>query len=229
MSNQNEKKRRNWTEDEDTSLLRQIAADQPFDADVGGITKAWDAMASTLSADESFGRIIDGRKAQNRFIYLVDHHKKFNTKSATLSGAAQDYTEKQQLLDELVQLLQAFKDKQDSIKMHDKEEKEVAEIGGNMIRDNAMRSLGKRKQRTDDESTSGTSDSKRDRLATAIDDDSERQRQLELKRLEIKQLKIEAQAKENADAREHQLTLAKLENERYETLLRLLLEKNNNK
>ncbi|RLO05994.1 hypothetical protein DYB28_006917, partial [Aphanomyces astaci] len=102
-------KRRNWTPEEDVVLLIQVAADLPFAADKGQVTKSWQSLADKLVACDHFDRVVDGRKMQNRFTALVDEHRKFDTASAKLSGVDQEELEKHTLLDDLLPLLDEVK------------------------------------------------------------------------------------------------------------------------
>ncbi|KAH9163996.1 hypothetical protein LEN26_000240 [Aphanomyces euteiches] len=97
-------KRRNWTPDEDQILLVQVAADLPFAAEKGQITKAWQLLAETLMSTDNFHRAVDGRKVQNRFLALIDEHRRFNAESAKLSGVDEEETERHALLDDFVVL-----------------------------------------------------------------------------------------------------------------------------
>ncbi|ETV75231.1 hypothetical protein H257_10425 [Aphanomyces astaci] len=55
-------------------------------------------MAATLKDVDGFTRPgIDGKKAQNRFLLLVRHHKSNNNEAARLSGATEDETPKSRL------------------------------------------------------------------------------------------------------------------------------------
>ncbi len=69
-------KRRNWTCDEDKALLIQVAAELPFAAEKGQVTKAWQTLADTLVECDHFDRFVDGRKVQNRILALVAEHRR---------------------------------------------------------------------------------------------------------------------------------------------------------
>ncbi|KAG2780263.1 hypothetical protein PC116_g13212 [Phytophthora cactorum] len=67
-----DEQRRNYSEEEDVMLLRQVLGDRPFHAQRGKITGAWDALAAKLVADDSFPRLkLSGKNAQSRFDKLV--------------------------------------------------------------------------------------------------------------------------------------------------------------
>ncbi|ETV93225.1 hypothetical protein H310_12821 [Aphanomyces invadans] len=102
-------KRRNWSPEEDITLLIQVAADRPFAAEKGQLKKAWQALADTLMACDHFGRVVDGKKVQNRFLALVEEHKIFDAESARLSGVDAEEREKHVLLDDIVNLLDDMK------------------------------------------------------------------------------------------------------------------------
>ncbi|RHY27924.1 hypothetical protein DYB32_006432 [Aphanomyces invadans] len=100
----NTDKRRNWSQEDDYTLLKQVAADTPFAAEKGQLKRAWHGLADTLMACENFGRVVDGKKVQNRFLALVDEHRKFDAASTRLSGSDQQEKEKHMLLDDIVTL-----------------------------------------------------------------------------------------------------------------------------
>ncbi|KAG9398177.1 hypothetical protein AC1031_014779 [Aphanomyces cochlioides] len=99
---QGDEKRRNWTEDEDIVLLRQVAADLPCLAPYGKILACWDTVAKTLLSSGCLARSIGGQKAQNRFFFLLDEHRKYDLSSARKFGVDETTSEKIDLLDDLL-------------------------------------------------------------------------------------------------------------------------------
>lgn len=70
-------------------LLRQVSEDTPFVSKRGASVDAWDEVAAKLSTCSTFTRTpFDGKKAQSRFLALIDKHRKYNKRSAAASGAA---------------------------------------------------------------------------------------------------------------------------------------------
>ncbi|RHZ40003.1 hypothetical protein DYB26_015707, partial [Aphanomyces astaci] len=65
-------KRRNWSQEDDLTLLKQVAADTPFAAEKGQLRKAWQGLAETLMSCENFGRVVDGKKEEKEKHMLLD-------------------------------------------------------------------------------------------------------------------------------------------------------------
>ncbi|ETV93827.1 hypothetical protein H310_12389 [Aphanomyces invadans] len=63
-------KRRNYTEEQDLMLLRQVALDMPFLERRGLIMDKWGSLAAVFAARMDFGRP-DCKKACNRFSALL--------------------------------------------------------------------------------------------------------------------------------------------------------------
>ena len=138
-----QEKRRNWSAEEDIVLLKQVAADLPFQKS-GQITRAWQALADTLMEEGSFTRSVDGQKVQNRFHALVQKHRDFNAESAKKSGVSEE-EEKHILLDDIVPLLDEAKMSAAVKSEKEKEDKEKAEMAGSIVREKVMQSLRNRK------------------------------------------------------------------------------------
>ncbi|RHZ10091.1 hypothetical protein DYB37_013976 [Aphanomyces astaci] len=203
-------KRRNWTPEEDVVLLIQVAADLPFAADKGQVTKSWQSLADKLVACDHFDRVVDGRKVQNRFTALVDEHRKFDTASAKLSGVDQEELEKHSLLDDLLPLLDEVKSTAASKRVKMEDEKDKIEQGG-MLKPAV--------------------ENRRNSLAAAIEADSERELASREKQLEFDRFKYESELKqreldrdERKAEREHQLALARIESEKVSNLLKSVID-----
>ncbi|KAG3046610.1 hypothetical protein PC121_g20566 [Phytophthora cactorum] len=77
-------RRKNYSEEDDVTLLRQVLLDRPFAKPRGKVMPHWDTLAATL---------------------LVLTHREATKEAALLSGVAEEVLEKDQLLDELAELL----------------------------------------------------------------------------------------------------------------------------
>ncbi|RHY88619.1 hypothetical protein DYB35_011574 [Aphanomyces astaci] len=203
-------KRRNWTPEEDVVLLIQVAADLPFAADKGQVTKSWQSLADKLVACDHFDRVVDGRKVQNRFTALVDEHRKFDTASAKLSGVDQEELEKHSLLDDLLPLLDEVKSTAASNRVKMEDEKDKIEQG--VMLKPAV-------------------ENRRNSLAAAIEADSERELASREKQLDFDRFKYESDLKqreldrdERKAEREHQLALARIESEKVSNLLKSVID-----
>ncbi|KAG9399287.1 hypothetical protein AC1031_012241 [Aphanomyces cochlioides] len=221
-------KRRKWTKEEDIALLSQVAGDLPFAAEKGQVTKAWETLASNFMLSEGFDREVDGKKVQNRFISLVDDHRAFNAESKTLS-------------DDM---------KAESLAKTEKEktEKEKSDYVSQVLRDSAMNTHNKRKLEENSPNKSG--DGKRSSLASVLAFESAKTNEMQQKQLEFVQLKLESEMQQRSLDREerraereerkaernhqaemanaeqmHRIELAKLESAKFESLLKILIEK----
>ncbi|RHY03387.1 hypothetical protein DYB36_007770 [Aphanomyces astaci] len=170
-------KRRNWTPEEDVVLLTQVAADLPFAADKGQVTKSWQSLADKLVACDHFDRVVDGRKVQNRFTALVDEHRKFDMASAKLSGVDQEELEKHTLLDDLLPLLDEVKSTAASKRVKMEDEKDKIEQGV------MLRELASREKQLEFDRFKYESDLKQREL-DRDDRKAEREHQLALARIE---------------------------------------------
>jgi hypothetical protein len=99
-------RRRNYSEEDDLILLRQVVADLPFEAQRGGVIEAWDGVVARVLSDPSFGiRSATGKSAQARFNKLVERHRQRDRAALLASGVEEEYGEREQLLDELTSRL----------------------------------------------------------------------------------------------------------------------------
>uniref|UniRef100_H3GPU9 Myb-like domain-containing protein n=1 Tax=Phytophthora ramorum TaxID=164328 RepID=H3GPU9_PHYRM len=99
-------RRKNYSEEDDVALLRQVLLDRPFDKPRGKVMQHWDSLAATLVASSGFTRSkLSGKNSQSRINQLVRTHRETMKKAALLSGVSEEITERDQLLDELVELL----------------------------------------------------------------------------------------------------------------------------
>ncbi|DAZ93369.1 TPA: hypothetical protein N0F65_001554 [Lagenidium giganteum] len=200
--------RKNWTYDKDVSLLRQTNADLPFTAKHGAVMDAWDAVANVLVAAGFSRSNLDGKKAQNRFITLLDRHKKDEKASDEGSGIAEPYSEHRQLLDTLASLVEDHRATAAAQSDHEKIRREADEKAGELARNAAMRSMGKRKT---------SEETKREAESKA--------QEIELRKLELEERRLEreeARREREAD-RDERLRVAEIEREKTLALLEALL------
>ncbi|KAG9414931.1 hypothetical protein AC1031_008346 [Aphanomyces cochlioides] len=212
------------------TLLRQVAADAPFTKERGKLKKAWEELAQSVMQCAGFSRELDGKKAQNRFLALIEEHQSYNNDSAKLSGVDQSETEKVLLLDDLLSLYDDIKVQSTHKSSVAQVEKDRIEQDWKLIRDEAINTLGKR-QRRDNEN-------KRDSLAMAISENSSREFSLREKEFELKRSQLEADIKERESQRferdldrekrryerEHQLALAKIQAQSTSEMIKAILQ-----
>ncbi|ETW05542.1 hypothetical protein H310_03294 [Aphanomyces invadans] len=117
---------------------------------------AWDSVARNLISSGEFDRPkFDGKKTQARFAIMLRDHQDRNETSAKASGAAEECIERRILLDDL--LAQVLQVNEEGEKRTAEEEAAAAQVESSaaQIRDEAMKSQGKRKAKGfDDESAS---------------------------------------------------------------------------
>ncbi|RHY89904.1 hypothetical protein DYB35_012673 [Aphanomyces astaci] len=227
----NNEKRRNWTSDEDRTFLIQVAADRPFGAEKGQLKKAWQAEANKLMACDHFGRVMDGEKVQNRFLKLVNEHRKFDAESARLSGSDQVELEKHVLLDDICTLLDDMKNAPATQTQGDSD-KDKIEQGGLLVREMAMKTLKRQCGGDADESQKRPAvENRRNSLATVIAAESERELAVREKVLDFQRQKLDCEIQqreldrdERKAEREHQVVMAKIENDKLTNMIKALLE-----
>ncbi|KAF0706950.1 hypothetical protein AaE_013864 [Aphanomyces astaci] len=106
----------------------------------------WDSVARNLATVGDFDRPqFDGKKAQARFAILLRDHRDDNRASMRASGVAEEVTEKTILLDDLA--TQVDEAKNEEMRRASTEDSTAArsEEAGALVRDEAMKSQGKRK------------------------------------------------------------------------------------
>ncbi|ETV71303.1 hypothetical protein H257_13434 [Aphanomyces astaci] len=228
-------KRRNWSQEDDLTLLKQVAADTPFAAEKGQLRKAWQGLAETLMPCENFGRVVDGKKVQNRFLALVDEHRKFDATSARLSGSDQEEKEKHMLLDDIITLLDDVKAEQQKTeaqkRSQDQDDKDKVEQGGLIVREMAMKTMKRKCDPEGDDPKRPALENRRNSLAAAILAESERDAVAREKQLAFEREKFESELqqrqldREDRKAeREHQLVLANIESAKMTNIIKVLLD-----
>lgn len=223
--------KKNWSDDDDLTLLRQVSADTPFTAGHGRVMDAWDRVASTISSIHGFTRAkLDGKKAQNRFMSLLDKHSNDEKTSARASGVSEAYGEKRELLDNLASLVADHKQEEAVKTEAGKKKKEDDIAAGARARDAAMQSLGKRKKDKGSERPSPEKKTKIDAMIEAFSKEAKqdmeyKQQELELRRLELEERRMEREdAKKDREAdRKERLRAAELEKEKMLALMDALV------
>ncbi|KAI9990597.1 hypothetical protein PInf_018193 [Phytophthora infestans] len=182
-------KRRNFTGEEDLALLRQAAFDRPFLSERGGVIAAWDSVAATLVGDAGFPRDkLSGKHAQARFDKLIQRKSDANTVALAASGVAEEETEADTILDELIELIDDRAAVQKSQKDAAKRKRDEDEEASRNVRRLAM-------QRLRDESTTPPRKRKEEEMREFV---------LQLKKQEIEARKEEQETKAAQRAEERQ-------------------------
>ncbi|ETV90062.1 hypothetical protein H310_15108 [Aphanomyces invadans] len=148
-------KRRNFSDEDDIMLLRQVSLEMPFEARRGLVVERWNAVASALRESDEFSRLeIDAKRACNQIMLLLDAHRKHDKESALAPGVDEDENEKIVLLDDL---LAAYDDAKRADLRRADESREAAnhaEMMGSLVRAEAMEPLDQRKRKKDDDDAS---------------------------------------------------------------------------
>ncbi|KAG6945873.1 hypothetical protein JG688_00016331 [Phytophthora aleatoria] len=121
-------RRNNYSEEDDIALLRQVLLDCPFGKPRGNVMQHCNTLAATLVASPAFARSkLIGKNGQSRMNQLVITHGEATKEAALLSGVSEEVSEKDQLLDELAELLDDAKHvhectKKEEQKKHERDE-----------------------------------------------------------------------------------------------------------
>jgi hypothetical protein len=220
-------KRRNFTSEEDVILLRQINADQPFACTRGNKMDKWDATAVKIVHTTGFGRSLTGKGCSSRFYALLDKHRSFNKESALLSGVSEEYSEKIQLLDDLLELhddwIKQEVNRAEEEKIKKEEEKKKAEV----IRKQAMTRM-KHNDAPDEETKPAKRQRNINQLMHFLQDDTEITRyriekEMEV-RLEEKKMELQYRKMEREEDAKLQLQLREKESERFIEMMRIVMK-----
>ncbi|ETW01003.1 hypothetical protein H310_06639 [Aphanomyces invadans] len=116
----------------------------------------WDSVARNHNTLEEFDRRhFDGKKAQTRFNILLRDHSDRNAALQPASGVDEEESDKTVFLDDLCAQVDDAKQEEARRAAMEIEAGEWAEESVVIVREEAMKSLGKRKTREGDEETSG--------------------------------------------------------------------------
>ncbi|KAF4033982.1 hypothetical protein GN244_ATG14078 [Phytophthora infestans] len=171
---------------------------------------------------------ITGKSAQARFNVLVENHREADKKSAAASGVSEDYTESQQLLDEIVLAVDEHAREEAQRALELKEKLESEDNVGKLMQEEAVSRLKKRKDRGE-ESESEKPSPRKVTIYDLMREDNKKERQMRAEQFQQKQelqrKQKEMELQDRKEEREFKLRLARLENERYGNLLKLALLK----
>ncbi|KAF4146564.1 hypothetical protein GN958_ATG04228 [Phytophthora infestans] len=210
-SSKSRTKRKKFSKHDDLVLLRQVNADQPFASVRGSLMDAWTSLANKVKVVQGFSKQeITGKSAQARF------------------NLREDYTESQQLLDEIVLAVDEHAREEAQRALELKEKLESEDNVGKLMREEAVSRLKKRKDRGE-ESESEKPSPRKVTIYDLMREDNEKERQMRAEQFQQKQelqrKQKEMELQDRKEEREFKLRLARLENERYENLLKLALLK----
>ncbi|ETW05262.1 hypothetical protein H310_04226 [Aphanomyces invadans] len=216
-------KRRVFTEREDVLLLTQVSVEMPFLAHRGKIMDVWESVARNLATIGEFDRPnFDGKKAQARFLILLRDHRDSNNASQRASGAAEHVTEKTVLLDDLCNQVDEAKQEEHRRAANECEEAATVEENGATVRDEAMRSQGKRKAQEDDDESRGGGGGKMLKVLSLMNESNKCE--LDLRKLmfekEMEERKLDQikELEERAKDREAQLQLVQMQAQQVQML-----------
>ena len=107
----------------DIHLLKQVSALAPYEASHGRTLAAWDAVATNLKqVDSTSFAKANGRNCKARADLLIAKFKKEEMESLKKSGTEEEYTEREQLLEDIV----AAKEDADDVANQARSEREAA-------------------------------------------------------------------------------------------------------
>uniref|UniRef100_H3GGE3 Myb-like domain-containing protein n=2 Tax=Phytophthora ramorum TaxID=164328 RepID=H3GGE3_PHYRM len=215
-------RRKNYSEEDDVALLRQVLLDRPFDKPRGKVMQRWDSLAATLVASPGFTHSkFSGKNAQSRMNQLVQTHRETMKKAALLSGVSEEITERDQLLNELVVLLDDATLVKECKKKEEQMKRERDEEASLVARPVAMERLEQTSAAVEDGSPPKTY-ARLAHLTSAM---------MEMKECDIAARKEERaderldRARERAEDRAEQVRLRAEENERMVKLLDLFTQR----
>ncbi|RHY13658.1 hypothetical protein DYB32_010908 [Aphanomyces invadans] len=144
----------------DVDLLKEVIHIQPYDAPYGAVKSRWDEVAANMCM--MYGDGLTSVSCRKRFDDLLDAFKRNTISSLRASGTEEEYNEREQLLQDIVDLVGAEHvieslmvtntqiDQSHSRKRMLKEEKqakvEKRECDGERLRDAAMRAHAEKKK-----------------------------------------------------------------------------------
>ncbi|OXA37796.1 CUE domain-containing protein 2 [Folsomia candida] len=120
---------------DDISLLREVIVEEPFAAPHGEINRRWESIVGRLGGKYS------AETARKRFLLLVAEFKSENADQIKSSGTEEEYGERAQLLQDLVDRMADV----EKIKFN-KKSKAPGDEKAAEIRDEAMKSCERRKK-----------------------------------------------------------------------------------
>ncbi|ETV70313.1 hypothetical protein H257_14013 [Aphanomyces astaci] len=208
--------KRRFTEEEDVMLLREVNARMPFRARRGAVMDAWAEVAAALLSHEDFDRsVFDAKRAHNRFTLLLEGHRGDNRESMRASGVDEEYSEKMQLLDELLSTYDDNKAEKRGRLEEAQREADRIESLGKTVREEALQSLGKRRLAQDGEGSSGGGGGKLFKIMSMIQDDNKA-------KLEIRKLQYEKDLEERQKDRDVLIEQSRMQHEAMMNILAAL-------
>lgn len=216
-----------WTDEHDVLMLREMVVSDIFSFKKGSVSRgdAWESVAEKLNEiDSPKFRIKDKRGVRERWVLL---RRKFRSKvreeEAASGVVVQELTEKEVLIEELIEREDTIKP-DDSLSVQHKNDKDKAED----IRKKAMESMGETKKRklsrgTTDEDKPTTSGRKRcaQPLVDFLRENANAERELRQQELDIK---LKEQEKQQETMQAMMLQQQQM-NQAFMSVVKKLLEK----
>ena len=189
-----------WTDEHDVLMLREMVVSDVFSFKKGSVSRgdAWDSIAEKLNQiDSPQFRIKDKRGVRDRWELVRQKFKsKIREEEAASGVVVEDLTEKEVLIDELIEREDTIKPGDNRLSVQQKNDKDKAED----IRKKAMESVGETKngklsRGTTDEDQPTTSGRKRcaQPLVDFLRENANAERELRQQELDIKRKEQEKQ------------------------------------
>lgn len=128
-------------------MLREVATDPPFSSPHGKLEEAWAKIAKAL---QELGVPVTARGARDRYNYLVKLFHSEDLKNLRKSGTEEEFTEREALLTELIELQESSVEKKESERKRDARDQEL----GKQIQSDALKSLKEKRLRQQAQSDS---------------------------------------------------------------------------
>lgn len=103
-------------------MLKEVVAVWPFEKGGIGKQKKWQNIADELS--KGIGFVVDGRRCQNSTLRMLEEFRNQQRRDAAASGVAQDYSERDHLLqgiDERLEIVEAERRRSEQMQQQDRE------------------------------------------------------------------------------------------------------------
>eukprot|EP00033_Pygsuia_biforma_P004010 GCRY01004392.1.p1 GENE.GCRY01004392.1~~GCRY01004392.1.p1 ORF type:complete len:239 (-),score=48.15 GCRY01004392.1:1345-2061(-) len=215
------KKQFNYYPAVDIVILKEVIAINPYAAVHGKVADSWNEVASHS------GFMVSGESVKKRVTLLLNSRKKEEMVNLKSSGTEEEYQEREQLLDEILELEKLGKETTESKKKKTEEQNRQGEA----IRNAALTSLGEDKN----EPPKKKRKSDKDSLLKAYLEVNASKIEIEQKRIEFEQQQLQAEKVKNDREFELQKEKMKMEREQNERnqkfmqdLLLMLTQKGSN-
>ncbi|KAJ3009487.1 UNVERIFIED_CONTAM: hypothetical protein HDU68_002645 [Siphonaria sp. JEL0065] len=138
----------------DIALLKEVEQIQPYSAPHGKTAERWEQVTARFNNACAFSdnKEASTKNCQARFTDLVKKFKQEEMESLRASGTEEEYSEREQLLTDLVDLMKEAEDAKSDKKRKKAADDDLREVNGAKIRDVATKRLKQKSTAADDNS-----------------------------------------------------------------------------